>query len=342
MDDRTPVSTVDRIWPEVVNDLEIRVDRPRDQDGPKRVSVGSLSYLGRVSTRPTLTSSIVRDAAAHIFSPAFLWMVHRGEHDRLLGELSLDQYGRRLPTIRALLDGLYGALDRSYRSEYFFKNEIIRRVFEARHNPDRSVVLLEKHIGNWASRVDLIVVNGTTTAYEIKTDLDDFSRLRLQTEHALAVFDRVYVVCSEQRVALARQIVDERVGVLGMRKDGSFRRDRAAVANAENVVPSAIFDLLREKEYLSVLKRLFGSVPTTDPIERYQRCADIFSTVAPRTAHAALAHILRRRYVRPDRQALAQTPYALGHLYYKATPKERSLLFSPAILGARVRCGASR
>lgn len=266
-------------------------------------------------------------------------MVYRRDHDQLLRSLDIDDFREPTLTVDALFDLVYRALGRSYRSEYYFKNEIIRRVFEARHNPDRSAVVLEKHIGNWASRVDLIVINDTTTAYEVKTDLDDLSRLRSQTDHALEVFDRVYVVCSEERTTAAREVVDARVGVLEMRKDGSFRRDRAAVANAGKVVPGAVFGLLRQKEYLSALKRRFGSLPALHPIERYQYCAELFSKLSPDVAHGVLLYALRRRYVRPDRETLARLPYALAHLYYKATVKERSLLFSPDVLHAPVSCG---
>jgi hypothetical protein len=274
----------------------------------------------------------LRDAAAQIFSPAFLWMVHRRAHGQVLRSLGLDRVLHPRSSVAALFDVLYSALERDYRAEYYFKNEIIRRIFEARHNPNRSAVLLEKHIGNWASRVDLIVVNDTTTAYEIKTDYDDLSRVRSQTDLALRVFDRVYVVCSDRRTESVREMVDDRVGVLGLRPDSSFRRDRAAVPNAEFVDPVTVFDLLRQNEYLEALERRFGPLPKLDPVERYGYCSARFSQLPPATAYSILLNALRRRHVRADRDPLARLPYPLGHLYYKATVKEREMLFAPELL----------
>lgn len=259
-------------------------------------------------------------------------MVHRRAHGQVLGGLGLDRALSPRSSVTALFDMLYSALERDYRAEYYFKNEIIRRIFEARHNPNRSAVLLEKHIGNWASRVDLIVVNDTTTAYEIKTDYDDLSRVRSQTDHSLRVFDRVYVVCSDCRTESVKEMIDDRVGILELRPDGSFRRDRAAVPNAEFVDPVAVFDLLRQNEYLDALRHRFGPLPKLDPVERYGYCSTRFSQLPPAAAYGILLSALRRRHVRADRAPLAQLPYALGHLYYKATVKEREMLFAPELL----------
>ncbi len=279
-------------------------------------------------------AGIAPAAARHVFRPEFLRRVSADAHRPFAGALGLTSALGADTTVGEMYASVYDEMARSYRSEYLYKNEVIRTIFEARHNPDRSTVLLERHIAGWASRVDMLVVNGTTTAYEIKTDLDDLSRLRRQTDLSLEAFDRVIVVCSERAAEPVSRETDERVGVYALTAKGVIRRVRPYVANAGMVRPSAIFSILRRPEYAKAVERLVGRIPALDPRARYEFCADAFATIKPRDAHAILTSALRRRFVRGgDAASLRGIPFGMAHLYYKTSPRERDALFSPATLG---------
>ncbi|HWT07105.1 MAG TPA: sce7726 family protein [Xanthomonadales bacterium] len=233
-----------------------------------------------------------------------------------------------------MYERLYAEMRRSYRTEYLYKNEVIRRVFEARHDPDRSTVLLERPIAGWKSRIDMLVVNDTTSAYEIKTDRDDLSRLRRQTDLSLATFDRVFVVASESWADAVLNETDERVGVYALRAAGSLTRRRPFTPNADNVDAAAVFSVLRRAEYLAAIADHFRRQPPDDPRTQYDDSLALFRRMPPRTAHAYLLRALRARFVRRgDARALRELPYALAHLYYKASAAERVTLFSSELLG---------
>ncbi len=273
-------------------------------------------------------------AARHIFRPEFLRRVSADAHRPFTEALGLTSaLGPETP-VGGMYDRVYAEMARSYRTEYLYKNEVIRKVFEARHNPDRSTVLLERHIAGWASRVDMLVVNGTTTAYEIKTDLDDLTRLRKQTDLSLEAFDRVIVVCSERAANPVRRETDERVGIYALTASGVIRRVRPYVPNADMVDPAAIFSILRRPEYMKAIEKFVGRIPPLDPRARYRFCADAFATIKPKIAHAILASALQRRFVRGgDAASLRGIPFGMAHLFYKTSPGERDALFSPATLG---------
>jgi hypothetical protein len=280
----------------------------------------------------TLTE-VAPAAARHIFRPEFLRRVYADSHQTFTDALGLTSALGPKTTVGEMYDHVYYEMSRSYRTEYLYKNQIIRTVFETRHNPDRSTVLLERHIAGWASRVDMLVVNGTTTAYEIKTDLDDVSRLRNQTDFSLQVFDRVIVLCSERSIEAVRRVTDERVGIYVLSVDGRIRRVRPYIQNADMVEPKAIFTILRRPEYVKAIERSLGPIPPLDPRARYQFCADAFATIEPKAAHSILAGALRRRFVRGgDSAKLREIPFAMAHLYYKTKAKERTQLFSSATL----------
>jgi hypothetical protein len=209
--------------------------------------------------------------------------------------------------------------------EYVFKNEIANQLFLQRHNPDLSGLLTEFRVGS--ARMDVVVINGTTTCYEIKTDRDELRRLPHQVSAASLVFDRVYVTTT---VRFAQAISDDisiprHVGIYCLTPDGRMRMLRRAVSNAHNVSPSAVFDCLRQSEYVSAVRRATGGVPNVPNTKLYRACKELFlKHFGPREAHTVLARALRRRAVRKgDRAVCSLIPYEARLLYFDTDPKKR-------------------
>lgn len=275
--------------------------------------------------------------ASRIFRPNFLRLVEVGAHRRYLDEIGISRLVNRDLTIKELFERVYAVMRESYRSEYLYKNEVIRRRVLAYHDPDSTTVLLEKPIARWASRLDLLVVNNTTTAYEVKTDRDDLSRVRKQTDLALLAFDRVYVACSERWAEGVLETVDDRVGVVRMLATGAFSKVRGATANATRVDPSAVFALLQRAEQVAAIEQYVGPLPAVDAVTHYKVCHDLFRQIPAVLAHKVLLGALRDRFITGnDKETLQGLPPSLPHLYYQASVRERRYLFSPALLGRTV------
>jgi hypothetical protein len=279
-------------------------------------------------------ADLVPASVRFLFHPDFLQSVAEEAHRELLDALGITRVLGPATTVGEMYERLYAEMRRSYRTEYLYKNEVIRRVFEARHDPDDATVLLERPIAGWKTRVDMVVVNDTTSAYEIKTDRDDLSRLRRQTDLSLAAFDRVFVVCSDAWADDVLAGTDHRVGVYAMRRSGALSRRRPFTANAANVDQGAVFSILRRAEYLAAIAEHFSCAPPADPSTQYDESLALFKKIPPRVAHRYLLRALRARFVRGgDANRLRGLPYALAHLYYKASAGERLTLFSSAVLG---------
>jgi hypothetical protein len=142
----------------------------------------------------------------------------------------------------------------------------------------------------------LLVLNGTTVAYEVKTDYDDLTRLSGQLSAYLSVFDRVNVVCAPDLVQQVLLSVDERVGVISLNPKGSLSIKRAWKSNVENIRPEAIFDLLRAPEYVAAVRQLFGVAPDVPNTQRRKIYLAYFKTLAPKVAHEVLLESLRNRF----------------------------------------------
>jgi hypothetical protein len=75
-------------------------------------------------------------------------------------------------------------------------------------------VVEEMGIWNGAVRVDLAVINGELTGYEIKSARDTLTRLPAQAALYSAVFDRVHIVAAEKHVTRARDAIPRWWGIM--------------------------------------------------------------------------------------------------------------------------------
>lgn len=133
----------------------------------------------------------------------------------------------------------------------------IRRALE------ESLVLEHRELGDTAiihemkvyrptARVDVAVVNGEIAAFEIKSDVDSFSRLKDQVAAYNAVFDRVSIVTTPRQLKLARQKVPCWWGI-SISDGRSISVKRKAKDNPHRVIESLLFSLSRA-ELVAVLQ----------------------------------------------------------------------------------------
>lgn len=130
-------------------------------------------------------------------------------------------------------------ISRKCRPEYVFKNKIVDRLIFGRHSPRTAAAVLELHAGR--SIVDVAVFNGTSTAYEIKTDLDDFSRLLPQIRCYERCFERVVVVTSPRLAPRVVAAVPDHVGVVALTDRGSLSEVRAPASGLARVSQTGLF-----------------------------------------------------------------------------------------------------
>lgn len=208
---------------------------------------------------------------------------------RLLG-VNLDTKG--VPP-GEMFDACLEELAKNYRCEYVYKSAIANRIVFGRHSPRTAGMQLELPVGN--SIVDVAVFNGTSTAYEIKTELDSGKRLAAQSPDYLKVFDRVYVVTHPSLAAGYLATVDQRVGVLALNARGRFTEMREAISDVSRVEPKVIFRMLRRNEYMSTVAHRFGRQPKLPNGAVFAHYESLFLQLTPEQAHEAFVEAIRKR-----------------------------------------------
>ncbi|WP_165765983.1 MULTISPECIES: sce7726 family protein [Mycolicibacterium] len=231
------------------------------------------------------------------------------------------------------LDTALSIMAKRYRNEYVFKNSLVDRIVFGRHNPRTASALLELRAG--PSIADVVIFNGTSTAYEIKTDLDDFSRLASQLRCYEQCFERVAVVTSPRLAPRVLAAVPDHVGVLALNDRGSLSERRAPASGVGRLSPPALFGLLRRQEILTILRRTRGYEIDVPPAQLWQRTRDLFLDLSVEVAHAEVVDQLRVRGMRAAAPA-AVMPRSLRAMAYEvplstsATARAHAKLIAPA------------
>jgi hypothetical protein len=209
-------------------------------------------------------------------------------------------------------------------NEYVFKNEITNQLFLSRHNPDRSGLLTEFRIGT--ARLDVVIANGTTTCYEIKTDRDELRRLPAQLAAASKVFDKIYVVTTPRYLSAALTLCTStpHVGAYVLNANNKLVRVKRAAVNHPNISQGMIFDCLRQSEYIPAIRRRIGKLPVLPNTRIYSFCKSVFQEFTALETHSILLNALRRRSCRKgDQLDHAIVPYEARALYFDADPRRR-------------------
>jgi hypothetical protein len=252
--------------------------------------------------------------------PVFAAIANTGDWQRGLDFLVRCQVLRPGPrqSVAGLFESAWKQLRSSYRNEYVYKSELANRIIFGRHSPRTSALHVELPVGR--SIVDIAVFNGTSAAYEVKTEFDSARRLQTQTADYLRVFDEVFVVTHPAAAAAYADLVDSRVGVLALNLRGSFSVFREAQSNSNNVAVPTIFRCLRRSEYVEIAEAMHHE-PLHYPnglIAR--RCEEEFNKLTPGEAHRLFVDAMRRRKTDSKTvEFVSQLPMSLRALGY-ATP----------------------
>lgn len=189
----------------------------------------------------------------------------------------------------ACLDELQG----SYRCEYVYKSAIADRIVFGRHSPRTASMHVELPVGG--SIVDVAVFNGTSTAYEIKTELDSDKRLASQAPDYLKAFDRVFVVTHPSLVARYMAAVESQVGVLILKGRNQLSEVRPAQSDVSRIDPAIIFRMLRRDEYIAAVTKYFGAQPVLPNGALHAHYESLFVKLTPSVAHDAFVQAMRQR-----------------------------------------------
>lgn len=229
------------------------------------------------------SATVLRDFGRHACSPLFARLLN---HTRLSASVPPEA------TVGTALDQAFEILSKSkFRNDYVYRTAITEKILLGRHNMNTATLLNEVRAGS--CKADVVVLNGTSTAYEIKSERDSLSRLKNQIENYQQVFAAVNVVVSRSHLSEVLDIVPEDVGVVTLSERYRFQTARAPQSKPERVSPTMILDILRIDEAISILSRLGREIPDVPNTKIRAELHHIFATLEPTVVHEETVKTLK-------------------------------------------------
>jgi hypothetical protein len=208
---------------------------------------------------------------------------------------------------------VYEYLLKNYRNEYVFKNTIVNEILLKKHSPATSAIFSEFQV--LGCKLDLLVLNGTSEAYEIKTKYDNFTRLKMQLETYLKFFDEVYLVLDEQIYDEDNEILgalNDRIGILVFTQKNELIKKKKAEPNTKYIKSEDMVALLRKDEYLDIIKSSFGEdLSDTPNTKMYGKARQWFSKFERQQAHQLIIKKLklRKKYIEEKRRQIEKSQF---------------------------------
>jgi hypothetical protein len=211
----------------------------------------------------------------------------------ILREAGIAEHLDSAMTVAECFDLLHHILLREYRSEYVYKNAIANKVLLGKHSLNTSFMLTEFRVLN--SRADVVVLNGSSHVYEIKSEFDSVSRLKQQVDAYRQVFDFVSVITSESQQEAVMKEVDEGIGVVLLTDRYTIRTLREGVSHKEQVNPLAVIDSLRRHEYIELIRDYYGFVPNAPNTQIHKMCKGLLRRIPSSILHDLMVKVLKER-----------------------------------------------
>ena len=244
-----------------------------------KVDTKYLPAIGRIF------NPVVMDSLAQKGSSGYLSEVC--SNSGLFTQIELDM------PLGKFFDWVYNLLFRHYRNEYIYKNAIANKILLGRHSLNTSQMLTELRVGK--CKADVVIVNGSSTVYEIKSEYDSFKRLDNQINSYLKIFDHINVITSDSQLSKLQTIIPDNIGIMILTDRNTIRTIREPKSNKKNIVLETVFNTFRKDEYLQVIQEYYGNIPDVPNTQIFKECKQLFCKIPVEPAHDLTVKILRQR-----------------------------------------------
>ena len=147
---------------------------------------------------------------------------------------------------------LNDTLFQNYRGEEILKYKLFQNYI----NKKSIVAAFEIKVNN--SRVDFLTINGHTTSFEIKSELDNLSKLSKQMTDYMLAFEYNYLVIDHTHIEKAKKILPKSYGLWSY-KNGKYKKLRKALLN-EKLDSEVQLRLLTKSELANSFPKVDGEI----------------------------------------------------------------------------------
>jgi len=229
-----------------------------------------------------------------LFTSGVVGKVLKG--DRSLIDCKIDRYDghwreRKQVTYLQYLQYAYGVIESEYRNEYVYKNNFLNQFLIKELGQDSSRIFSEFKVGD--SIADLVMFNGVSKAFEIKSELDSAQRLPGQLTQYAKIFNEVYLIIPQKKA-------DEYSGypqaglITYSAENRCFTIKQKAPRNSE-VCVETIMQVLRSDEYKCVVREYYGQLPAMTSFTQFNECHALIREIPSEVLNTLFIRTMKRR-----------------------------------------------
>ena len=219
---------------------------------------------------------------------------------------------KEVGTLTDLFEEAYKLLCKYYPNEYVVKNIIANNILLGIHSMNTASMLSELRIGS--NKADCVIINGSSTCYEIKTKFDSLKRLPDQLAAYTSAFDKTYVVTHEVHLDELIKIQSEMqsFGIIVSNNKNQLSKKIIAPINT-HFDTSLMFHTLRKDEYLDIARNVTGEEQDCPQTELFTKCKEIFCALDNDIANKHFKRVLKQ-YRRNDSKFVSNLPNSMKNL----------------------------
>lgn len=269
----------------------------RNTGVPLKPNRGELAALSRL-----FSSAVFHELAKKGRSPLF---------KRLLSQTRVPDECTPNRSVGQAFDSAFSILKiAGHRDEYVYRTALTKNILLGKHSLRTASMLNEFRIG--ARKADLVILNGTATVYEIKSERDSLTRLAEQIEAYRRVFATVNVIVGENHIDGVRSVLPSDIGIMQLTRRNHISVEREAIDSPERICPSTVLGSLRSAEAVEVLKALNVYMPEVPNTQRHAVLREKFSHLSPTALHREMVKVLKKsRNLAPLTELVQQVPVSL-------------------------------
>jgi len=205
-----------------------------------------------------------------------------------------DKIGKSISTYYDYIKFIYNELRKQYRNEYIYKNTFINELILKKYGVHNTVAINEFRVGN--SIADIVMFNGTSKAFEIKTELDSNKRLNNQLSDYRKIFRQSYIITHEE-LAEKYLLEDENVGLIILKETPrSLKMEELRSANInEKIDAETLIRSIRTNEYKDIVHTYFGNLPKMNSFNMFNICEELLKQIPSEDLNDLFIEQLKKR-----------------------------------------------
>lgn len=202
--------------------------------------------------------------------------------------------GKTINTYYDYIRYIYRELRKQYRNEYIYKNTFINEMLFDAYGVKDTIAINEFRVGS--SIADIVLFNGTSKAFEIKTELDSDQRLDGQLADYTKIFQQCYIVTHESLVDKYLK-ADESIGIIELVETPRALRMKEVRPAKENkyLDPETVIRSIRTNEYKNITKQYYGELPDMNSFNMFDICTDLIKQIPSDDLHSLFIEQLKKR-----------------------------------------------